>query len=89
MLKQYIGSQSFWNEHAVNDREKYYYSYGGYYGDGVEPQQFYRTLKRSPIHCDALTQDCWSNGVETFNGGGCVPGLIFIILVLLLIMKKI
>lgn len=67
LLHQYIGPQSFWNAHSVNSRERYYYGYGGYYGDGVEPKRFYRTMPREPIQCDALTQDCWSRPRDTIN----------------------
>lgn len=74
MLKQYVGQQSFWNQGAVNDREKYYYGYGGYYGPGVSKNaNDYRSLTRQPIKCDALTQDCWSKPRDTVCDGpnGC------------------
>jgi hypothetical protein len=62
MYQRYIGPQSFINERAVNQREKYLYGYGGYYGatDASTDPSAYQTLYTQPLQCDALKQDCWS-----------------------------
>lgn len=69
MLKRYIGDQSFWNQGAVNDRERYYYGYGGFWGAGVsrDPKD-YQILREQKVPCDALIQDCWSKPCGS-NGG--------------------
>jgi hypothetical protein len=71
MLKRYIGDQSFWNQGAVNDRERYYYGYGGFWGAGVsrDPKD-YQILREQKVPCDALTQDCWSKPCGSNSGVG-------------------
>lgn len=82
MLKRYIGDQSFWNQGAVNDRERYYYGYGGFWGAGVSKDPAdYQILNEQKVPCDALTQDCWSkpcNGstAESFDVGDSGMGIL-------------
>ena len=78
MLKRYVGDQSFWNQGAVNDRERYYYGYGGFWGAGVsrDPKD-YQILREQKVPCDALTQDCWSKpcagASESFESAAELP----------------
>lgn len=65
MLKRYVGDQSFWNQGAVNDRERYYYGYGGFWGAVSRDPKDYQVLREQKVPCDALTQDCWSKPCGT------------------------
>jgi hypothetical protein len=96
MLKRYVGDQSFWNQGAVNERERYYYGYGGFWGAGVskDPKD-YQALHVQRVPCDALMQDCWSKpcGVaesfdnnEISSGTGLI-GFVGIVTAIVLICK--
>lgn len=60
-LVQYVGPQSYWNQHAINRREKYYYGFGGYESCLSRRPSAWQNLQPKRIACDALTEDCWKN----------------------------
>lgn len=90
MLKRYVGDQSFWNQGAVNDRERYYYGYGGFWGAGVsrDPKD-YQILREQKVPCDALTQ-AYPSSAESFesaevsNGTGllAVVGIVTVVVLM-------
>lgn len=97
MQKRYVGKQSFWNENAINEREKYYYGYGGFWGKGVskDPSD-YEVLLPQPVPCDALKQDCWNKACslqssENFDSGpsgaGSLIGIVGIVTAVVLFCK--
>ena len=57
---RYEGPQSFYNARSVNERERYYYGYFGFYGPERKPLSLYREMPVERLACDALTDDCWS-----------------------------
>lgn len=65
---QYIGPQSYWNQHAVNRREKYYYGYGGYLGCLAQGKQNYREMTPENVFCNRLTEDCWTRPQHQNSG---------------------
>lgn len=76
---RYVGPQTFYNARAVNARERYYYGYYGLnYGpqSSISPMSDYKVLRPSPLPCDALSEDCWSQpkfpGVPACDG--CAEG---------------